>query len=219
MVIVSLLTNHVVLSEAHPSEELVKDMEIVEETETYVTDIYEVSSIGVELEVIASTPVTREVTVEVIEQEEPEYSYYYVVEPETGKEYYLDTDYQDYLYEMCVTYNVVEYYTLFIALMYHESRFDSKAISKSDDYGLMQINIGNHEWLAEELGITDFLDPYQSIHCGVFMMSSYLHKYNDVQKVLVCYNKGESAVINGTYSTDYSQCVVSDWDKLVELNN
>ena len=83
----------------------------------------------------------------------------------------------------------------------------------------MQINEGNHEWLSETLGVTDFLDPYQSIRCGVFMLSSYLHKYDDVQKALVCYNKGEGAVIDGTYSTDYSQCVVSDWDKLVELNN
>lgn len=221
LVISSLLNMHIMLSEAHPSEEVVKDMEVVElvESEKYVAEIYEVNSVGVELETIASTPITHEVTLEVIEREEPEYLYYYVVEPETGKEYYLDTSYQDYLYEMCVEYNVVEYYTLFIALMYHESRFDPNAISRTNDYGLMQINEGNHEWLSETLGVTDFLDPYQSIRCGVFMLSSYLHKYDDVQKALVCYNKGEGAVIDGTYSTDYSQCVVSDLDKLVELNN
>ena len=48
-------------------------------------------------------------------------------------------------------------------------------------------------------------------------MSEFLQKYSDVHKALVCYNRGESAVINGTYSTSYSKCVISDMDKLVEI--
>jgi hypothetical protein len=49
-------------------------------------------------------------------------------------------------------------------------------------------------------------------------MSEFLHKYNDVEKALVCYNRGESAVINGTYSTSYSQGVLYDMNFLVELD-
>ena len=119
---------------------------------------------------------------------------------------------------MCVKYNVEKYYTLFIAQMYHESTFRINLISGTNDYGLMQINKCNHKWLGELLGNNDFLDPYNNIEAGVYMLSSYLHKYNDVEKALVCYNRGESAVKKGTYSTSYSKGVLEDMNLLVELD-
>lgn len=140
---------------------------------------------------------------------------YYV--NENGWESYLDECYQNHLYEMCVKYDVVDYYTLFLAQMYHESGFRTDVISGTNDYGLMQINICNHEWLGQKLGNSDFLDPYNNIEAGVYMMSGYLKKYNDAEKALVCYNRGESAVRNGTYSTKYSQGVLYDMTFLVEL--
>lgn len=142
--------------------------------------------------------------------------YRVVTESEEGE---LAVEYQDYLWEMCKKYEVTEYYTLFLAQMWHESRYDVDAISKTHDYGLMQINQCNHSWLRDDLGVSDFLDPYQSIECGVYIMSDFLHKYNDVQTALVCYNKGESAVKNGTYSTSYSRCVIADMGYLVEVEN
>ena len=81
----------------------------------------------------------------------------------------------------------------------------------------MQINKCNHEFLRNKFGFTDFLDPYVSIESGVYFMSGYLHKYNDVEKALVCYNRGESAVRKGTYSTSYSKGVLEDMNLLVEL--
>lgn len=129
----------------------------------------------------------------------------------------LAIEYQDYLYEMCVKYDIEEYYTLLIAQMYHESKFRADAISQTNDYGLMQINKGNHEWLGGMLGNYDFLDPYNNIEAGVYMMSYGLKKYNDVHKALVCYNSGEGEVINGVYSTRYSYGVIADIDKLIEL--
>ena len=140
---------------------------------------------------------------------------YYV--EEDGIETYLDDCYQDYLYEMCIKYNVEDYYELLLAQMYHESKFVIDVISKTNDHGLMQINICNHEWLGEKFGNDDFLDPYNNIEAGVFLMSGFLHKYNDVEKALVCYNRGEKAVINGTYSTGYSKCVLSDMELLKKL--
>jgi hypothetical protein len=137
---------------------------------------------------------------------------------EEGWKSYLDVEYQDFLYEMCIKYDVVEHYELFIAQMYHESTFRPNLISKTNDYGLMQINVCNHKYLERLFGFTDFLNPYVSIESGVYFMSKYLHKYNDVEKALVCYNKGENAVKNGTYSTTYSKGVLYDMNFLVELD-
>ena len=128
-------------------------------------------------------------------------------------------EYQDYLWELCKQYDVTEHYELFIAQMYRETSFRPNLISGTNDYGLMQINACNHDWLRKELGITDFLDPYQNMKCGVHIMSGYLHKYGDVQKALVCYNMGESKVKNGIYSSKYSRSIVAYVNNLVELDD
>lgn len=152
---------------------------------------------------------------EEVEPEEPERenTLYYVMD---GRyRYDLPDEYQDYLWQQCKEYGIPEHYELLLAQMYHESSFRVDIISKTNDYGLMQINICNHKWLSGIIGDDDFLNPYTSIRAGVHMMSTFLHKYNDVQKALVCYNRGEGAVIKGTYTTSYSRGVLEDVDLLV----
>lgn len=149
------------------------------------------------------------------EEQKRENKLYYIQDNEYR--YDLPKEYQDYLWELCKKYEVTDYYELFIAQMYHESRFDETAISETNDYGLMQINKCNHSWLSEKLGNGDFLDPYNNMEAGVLIMSGFLQKYSDVHNALVCYNRGESAVINGTYSTSYSKGIISDMDKLIEI--
>ena len=149
-------------------------------------------------------------------EEEEKIKYYFV--NDNGHKSFLDKQYQDHLYKMCTKYNVEKHYVLFLAQMYHESTFRTDVISETNDYGLMQINIYNHDWLGKKLGNSNFLDPYNNIEAGVYMMSIFLHKYNDVEKALVCYNDGESDVINGIHSTSYSKGVLYDTTLLVELN-
>lgn len=152
----------------------------------------------------------------IIETEETrENTLYYVIDE--GYRFDMPAEWQDYLWEQCAAYGITEYYELLLAQSYHESAWDPNAVSKSNDYGLMQINKCNHEWLSETLGVTDFFDPYQSIDCGVYMMSGFLKKYNDVQIALVCYNMGESKAVNGIKSSKYSRCVVNDMEKLIIL--
>lgn len=129
----------------------------------------------------------------------------------------VPTEWQDYLWNKCVEYDITEHYELLFAQIYHESGWNPDAVSGTKDYGLMQINIKNHEWLKETLGITDFLDPYESMDAGTYMMSIYLQKYNDVQTALVCYNMGEGKVLEGITSSKYSNGVVKDMDKLFIL--
>jgi hypothetical protein len=77
----------------------------------------------------------------------------------------LSEELQAYTYRTCEEYGVD--YEMVLALMDKESSYRAGVISKSDDYGLMQINTINHETLKDALGITDFLDPEQNILCGV----------------------------------------------------
>lgn len=148
-------------------------------------------------------------------QLERENTLYYIMD--NNCRYDFPEEYQDYLWGLCKKYNVEDYYELFIAQIYHESSFDESVISSTNDYGLMQINKCNHSWLSKELDNNNFLDPYNNMEAGVLMMSEYLQKYSDVHKALVCYNKGESAVTNGIYSSSYSKCVIEDMSKLVEI--
>ena len=136
----------------------------------------------------------------------------------------LDKDIQKYLYDKCKEYNVP--YDLALGVIKVESNFNPSLIHKnsngSRDYGLFQINTINHKWLSEELGITDFLNPYQNIDAGVYMLSQLLKKYDDEHIVLMSYNMGERAAKNlvdrGIYSSRYSRKVIETKEELKNNN-
>lgn len=89
------------------------------------------------------------------------------------------------------------------------------------DYGLMQINSFNHEWLKKELGITDFYDIRQNIHCGVFMIADLMDRHNDLHTILMSYNMGEKKTRElhkkGIYASKYSRKVMGVYEKLKEV--
>jgi hypothetical protein len=150
------------------------------------------------------------------EESERENNLYYA--KDQGKEFYLDAVYQDYLWEKLKEYNHTDLYELCMALMLHESHFTINIVSKTNDHGLMQINGGNYTWMHNTLGIDSLDDPYDNIDCGVYILVSAYEKFGDVESALVCYNTGGGHMVVGkTYSTSYSQCVVSDMDKLYLL--
>lgn len=132
----------------------------------------------------------------------------------------LSEELQEYTYETCEKYLVGNYYDLVLAVMWQESTFDASTISKTNDYGLMQINKVNHKWLREKLSITDFLDPQQNIEAGVFMLSSYLLKYENVNRALMSYNMGEGGARKrwkqGIHTTNYTDLVGSKYAKMNE---
>lgn len=114
-------------------------------------------------------------------------------------------------------------YELVLAIIIHESICDPDAISDTGDYGLMQINQINHEWLAEEYGLTDMLDPRQNIIAGITILSQ-LSRFDDgtdagLHKVLMAYNMGPTGAskvwATGTYSTTYSETVMQIRDALI----
>lgn len=129
----------------------------------------------------------------------------------------LSEEKQDYVFDLCQKYSVPS--ELVFAVMCAESNYNEGQVSYSGDWGIMQINSVNHEWLKEELGVSDFLDFYDNVHCGVYMLSDYYHKYADINKITMCYRYGEAGAKemwnNGIYETDYTKEIIRT---IAELN-
>lgn len=123
----------------------------------------------------------------------------------------MDEELQEFTYYLCTAYNID--FTLVIALIQHESSFKADVISKTNDYGLMQINKTNHTWLTDTLGVTDYLDPYQNVRAGMFILRKLFERYDDTDMVLMCYNMGEDGAARlwdkGIYHTKYTQSILT----------
>lgn len=128
----------------------------------------------------------------------------------------LSEELQEYIYEQCTENNLE--YELVLAVMYTESRFKDNLISKTNDYGLMQINQCNHKNLRKQLGITDFLNPRQNIDAGIYMLSDLYSRYSDAHQVLTAYNWGEYGMLRGwkkgTRTSKYSRLVLKHKSQL-----
>ena len=131
----------------------------------------------------------------------------------------LPAELQEYTYYLCEAYYID--FDFVMALMYAESSFRTDVVSDTDDYGLMQINSVNHEKLTENLGITDFTDPYQNIRAGVYILRGLFEKYDDAAKVLMAYNMGDygASVLwdKGVYSTTYTNKVLAKADEYAAM--
>ena len=101
----------------------------------------------------------------------------------------LSHDLQRHIREICKDEGVPE--SLVLAIIEQGSQFNQEAVSPADDYGLMQINEVNTDWLSDELHAPDMLNPYQNVYAGVKIIAKYLREYEDYSKALMCYNLGE----------------------------
>mgnify|MGYP002515765973 FL=1 len=140
---------------------------------------------------------------------EPENDHVNSPEPKEPPEQWNE-DLDAYLGDLCKKYKVDKKLTL--AIIECESAFQPDVISETDDYGLMQINKCNHEWLSEKLGISDYLDPRENMLAGVYMLS-YLKQFADTEeKLIMCYAHGVNGArakwSDGIVSTSYTQKVL-----------
>ena len=122
----------------------------------------------------------------------------------------MNHDLQAFTFYLCKAYGID--FRFAMAVIQQESGFQADIISTGGDYGLMQISQVNHPWLSEELGITDFLDPYSSVKAGLFILHNLFQKYTDPEKVLMAYNMGEAGAKvlwnQGIFETDYTRSVL-----------
>ena len=133
----------------------------------------------------------------------------------------LDEDIQEFIYCLSYGYNID--FPFVMGLIQTESTFNSDIVSSTNDYGLMQINTVNHEWLQEKLGIKDFLDPYQNTRSGIYILRNLFEKYEDPAKVLMAYNLGETGAKKlwdkGIYETDYTRKVFNNIEQFKNFMN
>lgn len=131
----------------------------------------------------------------------------------------LDLDLQEYIFYLCSAYDID--YAFVLGLIDTESRFKSNTVSSSGDYGLMQINKGNHAMLQRALGVMDFTDPYDNVKAGLYILRMLFERYRDAGKVCMAYNLGEGGASRlwkaGVTSTKYSNEVLERRDKYKEM--
>ncbi len=122
----------------------------------------------------------------------------------------LNEDLQEFVFYLSAAYNID--FTFTMALIQRESGYNPDVISKTNDYGLMQINKINHPYLQEQLGITDFTEPYGNVRAGMFILRKLFEKYETPEKVLMAYNMGETGASRlweqGIFEINYSKSVL-----------
>lgn len=133
----------------------------------------------------------------------------------------LSYELQEVMQDCCEHYEVP--YALALAIAEVETHFDPDAVSATGDYGLMQINSVNHEWLLEK-----GLDPMThagNIEAGIYIISQYLQSYGEPELALMAYNCGTGGARKlwdaGTYQTDYSRKVMTAfeyWTSVLEVD-
>lgn len=127
----------------------------------------------------------------------------------------LPVELQEFTYYLCEAYYID--FEFVMALMYTESSFNADVVSRTNDYGLMQINKCNHAELSSALGITDFIEPYQNIRAGLYILRRLFEKYDSPARVCMAYNMGEygASVLweNGVYETSHSIKVLTKADE------
>lgn len=114
-------------------------------------------------------------------------------------------------------------YALVIAMIWKESSFCETAYN-AECYGLMQVASINFEWVCEDLAYLDVDDiaddPADNIYAGTYIISGFVHKYDDYNLALMAYNCGETGASRlwkqGYYSSKYSRSIINYMEDLIE---
>lgn len=106
---------------------------------------------------------------------------------------------------------------LIYSLIREESRFDSKAVSRSDARGLMQLLPSTARDIAPRMGIAYtgkemLFDPEVNVDMGTFYLRRILNRFNgEIPIALAAYNAGQNWMAELLLNTDYKS-----FDEFVE---
>lgn len=105
-------------------------------------------------------------------------------------------DYSEYVKKYAQKYQIEE--ELIYAIIKAESNFNTKAISKSNAQGLMQLMYSTAEEVAKENNIEltkeNILEPQINIEIGTIYISKLIKKYQSLEVALSAYNAGVGKV-------------------------
>lgn len=138
----------------------------------------------------------------------------------------LSADKQQYAYYLANKYGFD--YELFLTLMFKESGFRASAIGGGNSYGMCQIHYSNFSKLSKVLGINNFLDPFQNMQAGAYMLNLYMNSAKKIFKdtasievyALNSYNMGEGSYYakcysQGIFHRSYSNAIIKMRNSLV----
>lgn len=128
----------------------------------------------------------------------------------------LDDDLVEYIYESATDAGIDP--AIMFSLAWKETTYQTDLISKTNDYGLFQINQTNFGWLAKTMGVSKsemanlLMDPYFCTDCAIIMLSGIMdNDYESYHLVLMVYNMGGGGAQKlwkqGTYSSEYSRAI------------
>lgn len=132
----------------------------------------------------------------------------------------LSHELQEYTWQIAEEYGIA--YDLLISIMYHESKFNIKALGKNNngttDISLMQINSMNQKWVNQLAGRKlDLWNPKDNILAGALIFNDYRNYWINkgitdqetlFEKTLLSYNRGVNGsnkyiATRGTHRSDY----------------
>lgn len=124
---------------------------------------------------------------------------------------------QEKVFKICQEDNIA--FPLVMAIIEHESQFDTKERSQTGDSGLMQINDVNAKTLADQ-GYIDLYSLQDNVSAGIYLLQELYCKYGDTTFVLMAYNAGETGAKKqqkeGITETDYTKEIESRAEEFTE---
>lgn len=118
---------------------------------------------------------------------------------------------QQWIYNHCKEVGVD--FEVVMAIIKTESNFTENIISRTSDYGYMQININNHAWLTKTLGTTNYCEMKDNITAGTYILKTLMNQYSDYNLALMAYNMGGGGANKlwkqGIYSSNYSRKIMA----------
>lgn len=136
------------------------------------------------------------------------YEYYYDPRSKQYERIKLSREWQEYTYEMCLKYNVP--YEIILGLMGAETGWDVN-IGVSDNgiyYGIGMVHMEYNKSNCREYGF-ELCSPAGGVEAVCLIMSQKLNTFEDIDKALIAYNRGNGGARKlfrkGIYSTAYDR--------------
>lgn len=169
-------------------------------TETLITEATTME-ITEEVETTVATTEPVVITTSVVTTEPPKVTYFDVP---------LDESLQDYIFEVCASYDVDP--ALVVAIIKKESNFNDDAKGDSGrSLGLMQIQPRWHQARMDRLGCPDLLNPYNNVTVGTDILAELFRTGKSLEWVLMAYNGGTSYAnkkVAAHQISDYASTVI-----------
>ncbi|MGG7178558.1 lytic transglycosylase domain-containing protein [Clostridium paraputrificum] len=124
------------------------------------------------------------------------------------KNYLFPFKHKDAIKEYSEEYNLDPY--LVLSVIKAESKFKSDAESHKGAMGLMQITGDTAEWIAEQMGLTDYnqeklYEEDYNIRMGCWYLNNLREEFGDMDLFVAAYNAGRGKVASWLKNSDYSK--------------